>query len=535
MRTALLVTTAIAALLLSSCKGDPNTPEYWEKAITGAKSKKQRQSLVEDMRTNKHTGPAFTAVLNKRLASGDEKSVEVKEAIARVLGEAKDPASVEPLMNALDFGASESHEKAMNKEIAIALGNLGDKKASGTLIKCLSMRDDYTRIAAIEALGAMKAGDAVEKLTELASSETEPPFVSKKAIMALGDIGDPKSIPAIVKMMFKERNQVSFYMEASYALYQFGEPAADAVLPIIEGKDKALIAWAKESNIVEGALYAKVAQVLGDFHDVRAEKAMLDKLKYENEDPRIKYFVRMQMADALGRMRSQAAAKALSGMVDEEEPNTRNKYIEALKRIGGREAVPALTKSMSKGAWDARERAILGIAMLGDEHEIPALEKLAKDEEGLFTGECKEDPEQGACKDVGASIKKHGQIIASVQKRLEAAKECKGEAGCWAKKLDDADPGVRERAAYEVGRSKSASYVNDLTKRQTEKNLETRLAIIQGTDWLVSDSKDAAKQAGDAIPALEKQIADEKGKTEFVKVNEDLRRLAVKLHRASVG
>jgi len=31
--------------------------------------------------------------------------------------------------------------------------------------------------------------------------------------------------------------------------------------------------------------------------------------------------------------------------------------------------------------------------------------------------------------------------------------------------------------------------------------------------------------------ALEALIADEKGKTEFVKVNEDLRRLAVKLKR----
>jgi HEAT repeat protein len=336
-------------------------------------------------------------------------------------------------------------------------------------------------------------------------------------------------------MMFKERNMVSFYMESSYALYQFGDPAADAVLPILEGKDKAILNWAKESNIVEGALYAKVAQVLGDFHDMRAEKAMLEKLTYNNENLQIKYFVRMQMADALGRMRSQAAAKVLANMVDEEEPNTRNKYIEALKRIGGREAVPNLAKSMAKGAWDARERAILGIAMLGDEREIPALEKLQKDEEGLFTAECKEDEGQGACKDVAASVKKHVEIMTNVQKRLEAAKECKADAGCWAKKLDDADAGVRERAAYEVGRSKSPNYVNDLTKRLTEKNLETRLAIIQGTDWLVSDSKDAAKQATAAIPALEKQIADEKGKTEFVKVNEDLRRLAVKLHRANVG
>jgi HEAT repeat protein len=532
MRNVLII-TAIAALTLSGCKGDPNTPEYWEKAFSSAKNKKGRQALVEEMRAKKVTAPQFLAVLQKRLA--EEKSFEVKEAIARLLGEAKDPSSVDALINAFDFGASESVEKAMNKEIAIALGSIGDKRAAPTLIKCLNMKDDYTRIAAIEALGALKAPEAAPKLMELAAADNEPPFVSKKAVMALGDIGDPKAIPVIVKMMFKERNQVSFYMESSYALYQYGQPAADMLIPIIEGKDKELLSWAKESNIIEGALYAKAAQVLGDFHDQRAEKAMLDKLNYNHDDLRIKYFVRMRMADALGRMRSQAAAKALSGMLDEEEPNTRNEYIRALVRIGGRDAIAGLTKSISKGAWDARERAIIGLGMLGDEREIPALEKQAKDEEAMFKAECAEDEGQGACKDPAASAKKHVELIASVQKRLEAAKECKADAACWAKKLDDADAGVRERAAFEVGRSKSASYVTDLTKRLTEKNLETRLAIIQGTDWLVSDSKDAAKNAKEALPALEKQIAEEKGKTDFVKVNEDLRRLAVKLQRANVG
>lgn len=530
MRNALLVGTALAALALSGCKGDPSTPEYWEKAFSGAKNKKARVTLVEEMRTRK-VDAKFLPVLHQRL--NDDKSPEVKEAIARLLGEMKDPSSVDALMNAMDPGASESNEKAMNKEIAIALGAIGDKRAVPALTKCLTLKDDYTRIAAIEALGALKATEAVDKLMDIASSDSQPPFVSKKAVMALGDIGDAKALPVLVKMMFKERNQVSFYMESSYALYQFGQPAADAVLPVLTGQDKEILAWAKESNIIEGALYAKAAQVLGDFHDARAEKAMLDKLNYNADDLRVKYFVRMRMADGLGRMRSQAAAKALAKMLDEEEPNTRNEYIRAVVRIGGRESVDGLSKSIFKGAWDARERAIIGLAMLGDDREIPALEKLAKEEEALFTAECKEDPEQGACKDVAASIKKHQEMIATAQKRLEAAKECKAEGACWAKKLDDPDAGVRERAAFELGRSKNAAFVPELTKRLTEKNLEARLAIIQATDWLVSDSKEAAKAAGEALPALEKQIAEEKGKTDFVKVNEDLRRLAVKLKRAS--
>ena len=55
--------------------------------------------------------------------------------------------------------------------------------------------------------------------------------------------------------------------------------------------------------------------------------------------------------------------------------------------------------------------------------------------------------------------------------------------------------------------------------------------LVQGADWLVHDSKDAMKAAQAAIPTIEKQIEDERGKTEFIKVNEDLRRLLVKLQR----
>jgi HEAT repeat protein len=533
MRNVLFVGIALSALVLTGCKGDPSTPEYWEKAFNSAKNKKKsRISLVEDMRTRKVTA-AFLPVLHKQLA--EDKAPEVKEAIARLLGEMKDPSSVDPLVNAMDPGASESNEKAMNKEVAIALGALGDQRAVPALIKSLNMKDDYTRIAAIEALGALKAGEAAPKLMEMAAAENEPPFVSKKAIMALGEIGDPKAIPVLLKMMFKERNRVSFYVESSFALYQFGQPAADAVLPVLTGQDKEIVKWAQETQILEPALHAKAAQVLGDLHDMRAEKAMLEKLNYNNEMLDIKLFVRMRMADALGRLRSQAGAKALAGMLSEEEATARNEYIRALVRIGGREGVPALVKSASTGSWDARESAIMGLAMLGDERELPVFEKLAKDEEALFTAECKEDPEQRACQDVPGSVKKHLEVIAGAQQRNEAAKDCKADSACWAKKLDDSDAGVRERAGFEVGRSKNAALVPELAKRLTEKNLDARLAIIQGTDWLVSDSKDAAKAAGDALPALEQQIAEEKGKTEFVKVNEDLRRLAVKLRQASTS
>jgi HEAT repeat protein len=280
-------------------------------------------------------------------------------------------------------------------------------------------------------------------------------------------------------------------------------------------------------------LTAKSAQVLGDLHDLRAEKALLDMLNFKEERLDIQLFVRMRAADALGRSRSASGGKALAEMVGETEPTARQVYAWSLSRIGGRDALPKVVASATKGGWDARIESLKAIAMLGDEREAAAMDKFGKDEAKTYEAECKSDDFGGTkeCAEVAASTKKHEQFIANFSKALDAAKACKSDAVCWAKKLDDPTLVVRERAAYEVGRSGNAALVGELTKRLREKDLDARLAIIQGCDWLIGDSKDALKAAQAALPDLQKQLAEERGKTEFVKVNEDLRRLAVKLGR----
>lgn len=519
---------SLALVLLAGCSKDPSTPKYWDERIAEAKSKKDKKKAVEALRDSKHMGPAMVPVLVKRLDA--EKSPEVKGAIARVLGEAKDKSAVKALINNIDMGATESDARTMNKEIAVALGHLGDPKAVSALAKLLKVKgDNYTVIAAIESLGDLHAKEAFEPLYEIATDDAIEPFITKKAIMALGDIGDPRAVPGVVKAMFKERKGISFYMESSFALYQFGPPAADALVPVVEQKDKELFAWAEKNNVKDVALLAKSAQVLGDLHDMRAEKTLVGFLNFKSEFDDIKLIMRMRAADALARMRSKEAAKVLSTMLLEDEANARKEYVWALARIGSKEPLPKLIESAGKGSWDARDESIRGVAMLGDDPAV--FDKFAAAEQKLFEAECKEDPEYKDCSDVAAGVKKHVEKINTYKLRAMASAECKGDGACWAKKLDDEDEGVRERAAYEVGRSGKAEFIGELMKRLTEKNLDTRLAFIQGADWLVHDSKEAMAEAQKSLPALEKQLADEKGKTDFVKVNEDLRRLYVKVKR----
>jgi HEAT repeat protein len=527
MRRIIIGGLLTGSLLLSGCKSDPTSPEHWEKRIAEAKGTKEKRRAVEDLRGSQYMTPAMLPMLQKRLEN--EKKPEVKGDIARLLGEAKDPSSLEALTNAIDPAASDSESKTMNKEIAIALGNLKDPRAVPALKKLLKVKDNYTVIAAIEALGELKAADAFDDLYAIATDDAIEPFITKKAIIALGELADPRAVPGLVKAMFKERRGVSFYMESSFALYVIGKPAADALLPVVEGKDKDLLAWAEKNNIKEMALIAKAAQVLGDLHDMRAEKTIVGLLNYKSDFDDIRLIIRMRAADALGRMRSKEAVKPLMALLDEPEPSARREYVWSLSRIGSKDALPRLIETSGKGGWDARDQSMRGVAMLGADPGV--FDKFLAAEEKLFAAECKEDPEWDECKDQAASLKKHKERIEGYKLRAVAAAECKGDAACWSKKLDDKDEGVRERAAYEIGRSNDARAIDALISRLTEKNLDTRLAIIQGADWLVHDSKDAMAQAQKALPAMEKQLADEKGKTEFIKTNEDLRRLYVKVKR----
>src|SRR4051794_8719713 len=245
MRNSLWLVALAVSISLSGCKGDPNKPEYWEKAIGAAKSKKEKMRRVDELRSHKGIDKSFLPMIHKRLA--EEKLPEVKGKLAQILGEIKDPSSVDPLTDALDWTAADGDAKGMNKEIAVALGNIADAKAAPALLKCLNLKDNYTIIAAVEGLGSMRAEEGVEPLIKFARDENTEPFLSKKAIQALGDIGDAKASDALVDMMFKERRGVSFYVESSYALYQIGDSVTPLLLPVLEGSDKERFKWAEKN------------------------------------------------------------------------------------------------------------------------------------------------------------------------------------------------------------------------------------------------------------------------------------------------
>ena len=526
MQRRTLVCFLLGCLVLPGCSKDPATPEYWAAQLDAAKRSSEKVRVVDALRSSGMLKPSFLPMLQAELAK--DKNPEEKGAVARALGDLKDPACVPALAEALDMTSSDGATSRMNSAIAQVLGSLGDPRAVPALLKLLKSKDDYVRIDAIQALGALKAKDAVEPLMELALDDASSPQVNRRAVAALGDIGDAKAVPVLLKALYKQRGNQSFASEASFSLYQVGKPAVDALLRVVQAEDADLIAWARTRDVDGTVLVVRAIDVLKDFAAPSAEPALLKKLSFQNPDERMQWYGRMFAASGLGRLRAQAAVPPLMAMVEENEPLPRAEYARALVLVGNRDAVPALVKAASKGTWNARQYAVAALSMVGDDRELAAFDRLAQAEPALAASECKQ---YGCATPASEVAQQRAKFFAVFRAALEASGACKQDAACWAQKLKDPATPVRQRAALEVGRSGHAEYATTLAQLVDQPDADTRLYVLQGLSWLVKSGTAAALALKDMLPKLDQRLADDKGKQDYLAASEALRRLLVDIRR----
>jgi HEAT repeat protein len=527
------------ALSLLACKApDPNDPQTWLKQLQD-NDPKVRVKAVQELRRLKAKSAA------PQIAAGLRDSL-VKEDAALALQDLGGPAEVQPLLDAVDTTVGAGSDQATrvanrtNAKIAEALGNIGDPRAGPTLLRLARASDDYVRLSAVQALGLVHDKAAVPELAHIVDDAAAPPILIKKAIVSLGQLGDPAAIPALTHGLVLERQGVSFLPESSFALFLLGASAVEPLLKIAQDQDPAYLAWAKENNRAPAGTYAKAALVLGDLEDPRAIPVLLAKLKYLDPDPvpgtsrLLSNLVKMFAANALGRLRAKEAAGPVQALVstrDLQDASLSMFAAEALVWIGDPVQARELMKKAQNGVLKLRLIAAQGAVLLGE----PAL---AKDLAALAQRESKGSQQscakQLADSNLAAEAKNACETIAAqfsqLAPPLQAAEACAADAVCWVQKLADRDAAVRARAAYQLGRIGAPEAVVPLVKALAAEELLVREAAIRALDWLtaVPAAQPALRAAAAQVAA---QLAAEQGKVQYQKVNEDLKRLQVKLAR----
>ena len=341
----------------------------------------------------------------------------------------------------------------------------------------------------------------------------------KKALLALGRIGDARAAPTVLRMLYVERPGAHFFAEAAFAASQLGTPMSTPLAAVVEGQDATLSAWAASKGIHQAILRAKAAQVLGDVGGPAAVPALLSALAYTNPDAGAQLLVRVFAAESLGRLRAVPGVAPIGALLAKAgDPDARDRYSEALARIGDPSALAPLRAAATGGSLEARVGPLDALSLIGGKAEL-----------GLVKGAA-----AGCTADCPATRK---AALDGMVARLAAAEACAGAVACWAGKLGDPSAPVRGRAALEVGRAGGAAQAGALVEAlvrpvQADTDLGARYHAVLGLDWL--SRRVALGPAGTELAAaIDKMVAGDKGRTLTAAVNEDALRLAGRLRRGS--
>lgn len=111
------------------------------------------------------------------------------------------------------------HEQHPVRQMAtLALGDVGDPRAVPNLVRRLDDPQDAVRQAAAHALGKIGAAEAVEPLLESLADESD--IVRNAAVKALGLIGDPRALPALMRAMDEDTETIAEWAGKAIAQIQ---------------------------------------------------------------------------------------------------------------------------------------------------------------------------------------------------------------------------------------------------------------------------------------------------------------------------
>ncbi len=482
VRMVSVVVAAFVAFGFVACKKntDPETAGYW---LDRLDNKAER---IEALKNLGRIGDKIAVAPISRLL---EKEGDWQPDAAYALGHLGD-ASVAPKLEALLTYSSSPPNDARSRRAARfnvalvrSLAMLEARASLPAVKRLLGAGDDRVREAALHALGDLGDVASVDLLIERAREEKNP-ILRLAAIQALGVLRNAKAVPTLIELLFTERDDLSFYEPASYALLRIGSAATPELLRTLRRENKTVEALRMPGgkSIVEGVIEAKVASLLGAMRAEEAAAPLSEALgaayarAKKAEAGSTWHAAVVEIAYALGNIGGPRAVAALVPLVQETDLDLRIAACESLTTVGDASVVPALLAAATKGSRRARHVAIVAISRLAGASHLEAFDAL------------------GQSGDATVEARTMQEFVASERPRILAASECGAASDCWRKKLVDENSKVRERAAYELGWRAAEIAEADLYTAAVDDDAEVRMAAVLSLNQL--DGLDVARLQG---------------------------------------
>lgn len=282
------------------------------------------------------------------------------------LGRLKDQKAVQPLIK---WGLKSPLVSIRAAAIA-ALGDIGSDEAVKPLIQ-LMLKGMAVRAEAVEALGTLRATNAVNALVSVVEDEREAQQVREKALEALANVADKEAITSLVAAL-----GCSLDEKASEVLRQVGKPAVMPLISALNG-DKETIIW-------------KAAEILGEIRDERAVEPLIALLLDESKD---EWNRGHYVATSLGKIGDVGAVEPLIKLASRHtEDMLTCMSVRALGDIGNRRAVDHLVAILEDERTQDGLHSHLRLEVcwaLGKLRDARAVESLAR----IAEGRSQEEPE----------------------------------------------------------------------------------------------------------------------------------------------
>lgn len=268
-----------------------------------------------------------------------------KHALVAIQGirEARASAAAEPLITALgrlmgypSADMQDGQEGVLRYEIARALGELRSRAAVLVLIELLRQPEEH-----------------------------QPKGVYKAAIDALGKIGDPAAVDALIAVQFFVADVPGTWSigeRAVQAIGAIGEPAVPSLIATLEGQNEAVNARAVDIGIPLDIIELSAIRMLGVVGSASASASLLATMPQRDcsakpvdpdFDPYDAITRRAFVANSLGYIGDPAAVGPLCGCRNaSRNPSDLWEIVSALGRIGGDEAFACLDDIVRHGSYD---------------------------------------------------------------------------------------------------------------------------------------------------------------------------------------
>ncbi len=261
------------------------------------------------------------------------------------------------------------------------------------LLEILRINDEMLCEYAGVVLGAIGNSSVVEDLLGMLYAPDKPARVREAIIAALGEIGDPKAVGGLQRVLFDEQELVRAKAVLALGkikgiavaddlvakLYDRSETvrwfAAQALVQRADAGAKGAIITYLHREIEDAGTYAKVIQALGKIGS-DAEVGLLEKIALKDG---VKNIVFYQAARALASIHTERAMRALLNISQVESAIKRKEAVTLLGQFQHAQALDGLIVALQDQDSNVCRAAAAALGQRGDPQAIPGLARAAQD------------------------------------------------------------------------------------------------------------------------------------------------------------